>query len=275
MNTNKKLVFQDLPNYEKHEDSVRFAQHEGHVILRDPVTKVVLFEGWNKVIIPGSFFTLQKHFPNIQLPVKLPTYNEELELDNTVALTPEEKADSTVVLFAMGTDGCGPEGSQIYDVDYTKWISKDALIPFRYCISDNDLDDENRNLYFGRKTLPELDRIAYFFKAFDTEPICKAHYIDGTPIDENVYTSENTMKARVYVELTMSVNKYDFRDYYEATVGINNCEVNTISLLTAYPKIIDGHTVYQNIQPLTKYNFSNEPLRDLTKGIDITYQIYY
>ena len=99
--------------------------------------------------------------------------------------------------------------------------------------------------------------------------------MDGTPVDENVYTSENKQKVRTYVELAMSVNKYDFRDYYEATTGINNCEVNTISLLTAYPKTIDGYTVYQDIQPLTKLNFSNESLRDLTKGIDITYQIYY
>ena len=58
---NKKLVFQDIPNYEK---------HEGYVIIKDPVTKDVLFEGHNKVIIPGSFLTLQKHFPNVQLPSK-------------------------------------------------------------------------------------------------------------------------------------------------------------------------------------------------------------
>ena len=272
---NVKKVFQDIPRYEKQNDNASFAQHEGRVLIKDPVTKVVLFEGWNKVILPGSFFTMRKHFPDIKVPVKLPTYNEVLDLDNTIALTEREKADEQVFLFAMGTDGCGPEGSQVYDVDYTKWIDKDHLVPFRYCISDNDLSDEQRQLYFGRKALPELDRVAYFFKGFDSDPISKCIYMDGTPVDENVYTSENKMKVRTYVELTMSVDKYDFRDYYEATTGINNCEVNTISLLTAYPKTIDGYTVYQDIQPLTKYNFSNESLRDLTKGIDITYQIYY
>ena len=271
----KKKVFQDIPRYQINEDEVHFAQHEGRVIAKDHITKTVIFEKWNKVILPGSFYTLQKHWPGIKLPVKLPNYNEELDLDNSVALTPEEKLNKIVVLFAMGTDGCGPEGSQIYDVDYTKWIDKDHLVPFRYCISDNDLNDELRGQYFGRKELKELDRVAYFFKAFDAEPVVKCIYMDGTPVDENVYTSENKQKVRTYVELTMSVNKYDFRDYYEATTGINNCEVNTISLLTAYPKTIDGYTVYQDIQPLTKLNFSNESLRDLTKGIDITYQIYY
>ena len=185
----KKKVFQDIPRYEINEDEVQFAQHEGRVIVRDPFTKTVVLEKWNKVILPGSFYTLQKHFPGIKLPVQLPNYNKELDLDNTVALTPEEKLNEIVVLFAMGTDGCGPEGSQIYDVDYTKWIDKDHLIPFRYCISDNDLNDELRGKYFGRKELKELDRVAYFFKAFDADPICKSIYMDGTPVDENVYTS--------------------------------------------------------------------------------------
>ena len=101
---NVKKVFQDIPRYEKQNDHVSFAQHEGRVLIKDPVTKVVLFEGWNKVILPGSFFTMRKHFPDIKVPVKLPTYNEVLDLDNTVALTEKEKADEQIFLFAMGTD---------------------------------------------------------------------------------------------------------------------------------------------------------------------------
>lgn len=271
----KKKVFHDIPRYELQEEKIFFNQHEGKVIIKDPVTKKVVFEKWNKVILPGSFFTMKKHFKNVKLPVKLPTYNEVLDLDNTVGLTEEEKFNEGVFLFAMGTGGCGPEGSQVYDVDYTKWIDKDHLVPFRYCISDNDLNDELREKYYGRKELKELDRIAYYFKGFDSDPIAKCAYLDGTPVDSNVYLSENKQKVRTYIELNMSVNEYDFRDFYEATTGINNCEVNTISLLTAYPKMIDGHIVYQDIQPLTRLNFSNESLRDLTKGIDITYLIYY
>lgn len=251
------------------------AMVNGKVILSNPITGKVIFEKWNKVIISGSAFTAAKHFKGLKIPVKTPTYNQALDLDNTVSITPQEEADCSVCLFALGTDGCGPEQSQIYDVDYTKWIQPESLVPFRYQIGDNDLGVDLRNLYFGRKEISAADRIAYYFKAFDSEPVYKSQYVDGTPIDEYVYSSANTMNAESYVELQMSVTKHDCRDIFINTTGINTAKINSISLLTAYPKIIDGNTYYQSIRPLTKLNFSSIPLIDLDTGVDITYQLYY
>ena len=73
----------------------------------------------------------------------------------------------------------------------------------------------------------------------------------------------------------MSVLRSYCRDYFIATTGINDARINTISLLTAIPKTVNGFTYYQNIRPLTKLNFPNEELIDLTKGIDFIYQIFY
>lgn len=267
-----KLVLYDK---NRNEDDAHIGQHTGHVMAYVKGTNVPLFEKWNKVIIPGSTFTARKHFPSLKVPVKLPTYNAAMDLENTMSITDQEDADSFVVLFAVGIDGCGPESSQVYDVDYTKWIAPANLVPFRYQISDNDLAGEKRNKYFGRKEITEADRVAYYFKAFDTEPKYIQQYVDGTAIDENIYTSDNTLNAESYVELKMSIDKEDCRDFFIATTGINDAKVNTISLLTAYPKTADGFTYYQNIRPLTKLNFPNEALIDLTKGIDIVYHIYY
>ena len=229
----------------------------------------------NKVIVPGSAFTAMKHWKGLQIPVNTPTYNSALVLDNMQSLSDSQSRDCYVYLWAVGIGGCGPEDSQVYDVDYTKWIAPQDLVPFRYELDNHDLSNEKRNMYFGRKSKPEDGRIAYYFKAFDTAPVFKQQYIDGTSIDENIYLSDNTMDVESYIEVKMSVLKSDCRDFFFATTGINDARINTISLLTAYPMVIDGFTYYQNIRPLTKLNFPNESLIDLTKGIDFIYQIFY
>ncbi len=244
----------------------------GHVMIYDEVTGKLLFDDYNKVIIPGSIFTACKHF-NIEPSVKLTSYNTALELENTVAET--DFPGETVCLFGIGTDGCGVEASQVYDVDYTKWISPEALIPFKYELTANDISVADRAKYFGRKVLNEEGRIAYYFKAFESEPTLNVQRIDGTPIDDTVYGSDNSMEAETYIELRMKITKNDCRNFFYATTGINDARVNTISLCTAWAKDIDGYKYYQNIQPLTKLNIPNESLIDLTKGLDIIYHIYY
>lgn len=238
-------------------------------------TNIPLFEKReNKVIVDGSMFTAMKHFDMLP-PVNLPTYNTALNLENIVPLTAQEQMDTLVCLFCVGTSGCGPEPSQVFDVDYTKWIAPEDLVPFRYQLADNDLTDDEREKYFGRKEIPAMNRIAYYFKAFDMEPQFKAIWIDGTPIDEHIYLSDNTIDVEVYVEMKMSITKRDCRDYFIAHSGINDAKVNTISLCVAYPKEYNGHTYYQGLRPLTRLNFSTESLIDQTKGIDIYYDLFY
>lgn len=238
-------------------------------------TNIPLFEKReNKVIVDGSMFTAMKFF-DILPPVNLPTYNTALNLENIVPLTSQEQLDSLVCLFCVGTSGCGPEASQVYDVDYTKWIKPDDMVPLRYQLADNDLSDDDRELYFGRKEIPAMNRIAYYFKAFDIDPIFKAQFIDGTPIDEHLYDSDNVIDVEVFVEMKMSITKRDCRDYFIAHSGINDAKVNTISLCVGYPKEYNGHVYYQGLRPLTKLNFPNESLIDQTKGIDIIYDLFF
>lgn len=269
MSTNKKLNLYDR-NINKDNTII----NKTDITIKIAGTDKVLFRGHNKVIIPGSYYTASKHF-GINPPVKLPTYNTVLGLDGIQALTDTEERGALVTLFAVGIDGCGPESSQVYDVDYTKWIKPESLVPFRYVFDDNDLSDTMRQKYFGRKKIAGTDKIAYYFKAFETQPVMYQQYIDGTPIDENIYISDNTTDVETYVELKLTITKDDCREFFDSTTGINDAKVNTISLLTAVPKEIDGYIYYQGIRPLTKLNFPNESLIDLTKGIDITYHIYY
>lgn len=236
-------------------------------------TDELVFRGSNKVIIPGAAFTARAHF-NLPNAVEVtPSYNTVLTLENSAIETPT--APEKVYLFAIGTDGSGPEASQLYPVDYKKWIAPESLVPFRYPLSANDISDDLRDTYFGRKADDGSGHIAYYFKAFESEPILVQQYVDGTPIDSSIYTSSKVDDAETYVELRLKVTKEDCREWFIATTGINDARVNTISLLTAWPKVINGVTYYQDIRPLTKLNFTNESLIDVSKGLDIIYHIYY
>lgn len=279
MPTDKKLTLFDHSNandsatiYRTNEKKKK-GNMRGVVTFKKLGTDEVLFTLENKVIIAGSQFMAMKAFDLNEL-VHLPTYNEALSLDESVAHGTTPLNVPKVCLFCCGTQGCGPESSQVYPVDYTGWIAPAGdLVPFRYCLPQNDLSAEERTKYFGRKTL--ADRYAYYFKAFESDPVLYMRYVDGTPIEPTVYESENDSDAETFVEMQLRVTKDDFRDYFRATTSINDARINSISLLTAWYTEGEGYKWYQDINPLTQLNFPNEPLIDLTKGIDITYHIYF
>lgn len=234
-------------------------------------TDELIWEGSNKVILPGAGFIARGLFDLSNKEIT-PSYNTALGLDNTLYVDP--LSTERTYLFCVGTDGCGTENSQVYTENYAKWIMPTSLVPFQYRALAKDLSNTERtSLYFGRKTLSNY--YAYYFKAFESNPVFVQQYTDGTPIDGTVYTTTNSTPVETYVETRLKITKDDCRDYFIATTGINDAKVNTISLCTAWYKNIGGFNYYQNIRPVTKLNFPNEPLIDLLKGIDIVYQVYF
>ena len=133
----------------------------------------------NKVIIPGSGLIARKLF-DIGTDEVTPNYNDALgmytpatdDAPTTIyAKTIAKKDDHKVLLFCCGIDGCGTENSQVYPVDYRKWIAPSDLIPFRYQIGTNDLSDELRETYFGRTSINNDEYFAYYFKRFEGTPV--------------------------------------------------------------------------------------------------------
>lgn len=246
----------------------------GRVIAYVPGTNKILFDQWNKVLVAGSAYLASQNF-DLTPSVQLPTYNTDIGLENTVALSPAELRQRRICLFAVGIDGCGQETSQVYDVNYSKRIEPENLIPFQVLSSSSDLSSDNRDLYFGRKIDNVNNKILYYFKGFDTTPVIKQEYIDGTLMDEGVYSSDNTTELRTYVEMRMSIKPNDCKTFFEETVGISEAKVNSISLLTALPKTYNGFTYYQGIEPFTKLNFSSIPLSLEKSGVNFIYQLYY
>ncbi len=249
--------------------------HKTKIMIRDLDTQELLFEGSNKVILAGSTFTAMKHFAVTPI-VMTPTYNAKLALENTVAGEAHLESIEKVCLFAIGTDGCGAGPAQLNDVDYSKWLAPADMVPFRYPLATADLDASARAVYFGRKV--NGSRVNYYFKKFEGDPVFKQQYVDGTAIDVNVYDSTKIDAIETYIELKLKILKEDAREYFinaAGAGGIESARVNTIMLLTGWPKAYAPYNYYEDIRPLTKLNFPTEYLIDETKGLDITYHLYY
>ena len=247
------------------------------ILMKDHDTGEILGDFSNKIVITGSIFSAMKSF-GIPTPVILPNYNEELGLENT--LNYEQvlpKNDPVVCLFCIGDSGCGTTAKDVFTAKYTDRIEPiDDIIPFRYVDIGADINEDLRKYYFGRKVLNDENKIAYYFKSFDTTPQLHLRYTDGTQINDEMYNIDTTQAAECYVETRLRVTRNDFRDYFEQVRGWDNARISTLSLCYAwYDDSIDEYRWYQQIYPYSKLNFSVEWLVDLTKAIDFIYQVFY
>lgn len=279
---NKLMAFYDGFNAV---DSAKLSAFDTSIDIKNLETGEIIFKNLkNKVIIPGSGLIARKLFDINPDHVEVtPSYNDAF---NTSMHTPATdtavsgintmatKDNHKILLFCCGIDGCGTENSQVYPVDYRKWIAPEDLVPFRYQLGTNDISDELRETYFGRTEINNGEYLAYYFKRFEGTPTLVQQYVDGTPIDSSVYESVKTESAESYVEINLKITKEDIRDYFIATVGIDEARINSVSLCSAYPVEEDGYIYFKDIRPVTKLNIPNEALIDMTKGIEIIYHIY-
>lgn len=251
------------------------------ILLYDHDTGELLSEDSNKVLLTGSILNACYAFGIASSYEEIPTYNEALGLDNSVDPSTTPDNDNIVCLFCVDDSGCGATPTEVYEVNYTDRIEPSSIMPFRYVDADNDLDDDLRKYYFGKKTLNDgSNKIAYYFKTFDTSPQLHLRYADGTQINmEEVYTVDTSQMAECYVETRLRINRNDFRDYFDQILGWDKARISSLSLCWGWKRPFqDGNNAYyyyQTIRPYTKLNFPMNWLVDLTKAIDIIYRIYY
>ena len=243
-------------------------------LLPDGSTGKLLNEGHNIVTIAGAGFLTRKLYSALKDREEItPSYNDQLGLENNLP-TPKT-ADEFIYLFAIGTGGCGKEPYQKYEPQYLSWIKPEELIPFKYLDINADIADSLRDTYYGR--CERTSKLIYYFKTPEniSAPDIVQQYEDGTPIDSSVYRSNREDDSETRVQLHLKVTKDEAKQFFRATTGINTARVNQISLLTAFPKTVDGKIYYQDIRPFTLYNFNTIPLIDDELGIDIKYDLYF
>lgn len=272
------------------------------IIFKNHYTGKVLLETRNKLILPGSGLIAHKIFDisgNSAEEEVTPSY--DTKINNLITNLSDQSTDGTyytnanqnnhkVLLFCIGTDGCGAEASQVYSVNYKKWCDPSNLVPFKYGdISDDIVNPSSdkyvdRDTYFGKAVGNE--KYYFYFKRFDNfitnyGVTFKQVFENGTNITSDVYDNTSPEEIYTYIELNMSITDKDCIDYI--TYVSQNNKINTLQLCTAYP--VSGRdtgdmpdpsklTYFKDIRPITKLNFSNEILTG-NKAIDITYQIYF
>lgn len=210
-----------------------------------------------------------------------------------------------ICLFAVGFDGCGIDNSRVFRVSNTKWIApygytnfdltdnpsdeaiNNCLVPFKVKAASSDLGETDRGIYFGRSitgTSPN-EIISYYFKTFDTNPIIHYRWADGSGIIDStgdIFASDKKSEADVVVELHMTITPSDCREYFKNLDSLSSARINTISLCTGVPylgKDASGDATfkkfYKDIRPFTKFNFPNESISDTSKGIEVSYYLYF
>ena len=209
----------------------------GKVRIIDKKTGAVVFQGTNKAMLSWSEFAVLRMFDIEGDSFITPSYNTQMDLDNPQLNSKNDLGlGYKIFLFCIGTSGCAV-GSQIkFEVSNQN------------CIDGDDLDDVLRTHYFGRKTMRDRNRIAYYFKRFDSDPIVNKVYEDGSPWTSSVYSDKTSLSARVRVDLTCTIDEDDGRDWFSQTSGINDARFNCLELLTAWPAQIDGYTLVSTSQ---------------------------
>lgn len=239
--------------------------------VKEDGTEILKSENENKVVITGSAATGVAMF-GVDYPFAIPNYNGALRLENTVTTPPTNP--QLITLFCVGDSGCGATDSDIYVPKYVDRIAPVGdIMPFRYVDADNDISESEREIYFGRKIA--TDKIAYYFKAFESEPMMYMRYADGTEMDASMYDIQTTQEAECFVKTDLMVNRIDLREYFDQVLGWDKARISTISLCSAWYTEQDGYKWYQNILPFTKLNFAFERLVDSTKALKFEYSLFF
>ena len=269
-------------------DRLKAGPKKTRIIMKNHDTGEVLGEFENKVVISGAQLNACAMF-GLSPSVLFPTYNQEMALDNSDDPSQSPMNNPLVCLFGVSDAGCGATKKDVYVTSFTDRIKpppadptstdefdSTMLMPFKYVDQTDDIPDDLKEIYFGKKTFNHLGKIGYYFKRFDTDPQLHLRYADGTQITEEMYNSESDQSAECYVEMRLRITRTDFRDYFENALGWDLARISQLSLFIAwYDDTIDAFKWYQDILSYTVLNFSYQDLVDSTVAIDFEYQIYY
>ena len=125
------------------------------ITLIDHESGEVLGEFENKIVITGSILNAQNVW-GIEPPVKFPSYNSEMDLDNTKSYQ-ERLNVPKVCLFCVDDSGCGTTPKDVFTGTFISRIkpapkdpasvsefTSDMIMPFRFVSPKEDLNKDLR-----------------------------------------------------------------------------------------------------------------------------------
>ena len=236
----------------------------------------------NLVVLGGAITTLEKLW-NVRSNLTIDTINNICEIEpaeQTTGILPQENC---VCLWGVGIGGCGDAFGSVRDVKYYErevgqnGTTTTEMVPFR--VVSSPLEDEDAAKYFLMKEI-SAGHYAYYAKTFDEAPFIRSLWKDGvegedgTEVTDGVHDTTRTDDIETFVEMHMTVEKNDVREYFDLNGEIEKARVNTIGLFTATPVYTDGViTSYKDVKLFSKFNFDNEALSS-RKALLLQYRVY-
>lgn len=238
----------------------------------------------NLVVLGGAITTLEKLW-NVRSNLTIDTINNICDIDPAEQSDDIHPQEHCVCLWGIGIGGCGDAFGSVRDVKYYErevgqnGTTTTEMIPFR--VVSGDLPDDEKAKYFLKKQL-NVGHTAYYAKTFDEVPFIRSLWKDGvegedgTEVTDGVHDTTRTDDIETFVEMHMTIDKKDVREYFDLAGEIEKARVNTIGLFTATP-VVDASTgtvtSYKDVKLFSKFNFDNESL-STRKSLIIVYRVY-
>lgn len=251
----------------------------------------------NELILSGGLFTLSK-ISGVDPTIKPTNLNVDLSIassagqswsDTTGNSTSGDglgpRRNDVISGFVVGIGGSGDSFDSVNAVEYKERVVSN-IIPFRSEKRVLSSSDKGLNSHYGLcKYNGATGRYDYYLKRFESDPVIKAEFSDGSAVPANVDKSTITDTINTYIQYTLKISKDDIRKYFETSgIGLKQCRINSLSLVTGYPvnniAYVGGtdngvkYTEFRNVRCFSKINFNNEPFVNTTKELTIVYKIY-
>lgn len=193
------------------------------IIGLDTLTKEVLFESTNQIVLGGAMFILEKLF-NVEAPITVDYLNNIMGIAAENPIEEKYPKNTAVCLFGVGIGGCGDSSLSVVDVNFYEREIFD-MVPFR--VTDDELNEEDQTKYWFKRR--ESDgRTSYFLKTFEQEPVIKVLWKDGdededgSEVSSGVHDTQRTEPIETFVELILKITNI--------SLGIFNLENNLTCL---------------------------------------------
>lgn len=245
------------------------------IIGLDSLTKEVLFETENQIVLGGALFILEKVF-NVNSPITVDYLNNIMGIAAENPIEEKYPKNTAVCLFGVGIGGCGDSSLSVVDVNFYEREIFD-MVPFR--VTDDELNEEDKEKYWFKRK--ESDgRTSYFLKKFEQDPTIKVLWKDGdededgSEVSSGVHDTARTEPIETFAEMILKITKRDVREYFEINGDIETARINSIGLFTGIKQTLsDGTEDYKQVKLFSKLNIPNEMLVN-NKDMTIIYRIY-
>jgi hypothetical protein len=162
------------------------------------------------------------------------------------------------------------------------------MIPFRY--TESELDPNERQMYFGKKTDADTGKIAYYLKRFEAFPDIKHVWRSsdeqpGKKVTETAATNSTVWDQsrddalKSLVEIHFTISEYDLKEWFTYKLDQpESARFNTVALYTGrYSELnksgADQFGDYCNVRLFSKLNIPTEHV-SLEKDLEFIYRVY-